>query len=181
MRKPYLIIVPLVVAAFLVVFYWDKNRVGNGSKKSEGDESVVQTGGGFSNESDLSESRSTTRKHRDNHKRPQRIKTDSGLIYQVLKEGDGVRPGLADKVQVIYRGNLEDGTEFDRSVGGQPISFRLNQVILGWGEGLQLMKVGAKYRFIIPPELAYGGRGAPPKIGPNETLIFEVELVGVQE
>jgi len=181
MRKPYLVIVPLVVAAFLVVFYWDKTRVENELKKPGGGEIIVQTGGGFYDGSDLSESRSTIRKHSRRQKKYQRIRTDSGLIYQVLKEGDGVRPGPTDKVQVIYRGNLEDGTEFDRSVGGRPISFRLNQVIKGWGEGLQLMKVGAKYRFIIPPELAYGGRGAPPKIGPNETLIFDVELVSVEK
>ncbi len=106
--------------------------------------------------------------------------TASGLQYEVLREGTGRMPAATDKVEVNYRGTLLDGTEFDSSYKrGQPIDFRLNQVIKGWTEGVQLMKEGAKYRFVIPPKLAYGQRGAPPAIGPDETLIFEVELIKV--
>ena len=106
--------------------------------------------------------------------------TASGLQYEVLTEGTGRMPRATDKVQVNYRGTLLDGTEFDSSYKrGKPIEFRLDQVIKGWTEGVQLMKEGAKYRFVIPSKLAYGQRGAPGAIGPDETLIFEVELLKV--
>lgn len=106
--------------------------------------------------------------------------TYSGLQYQVLKPGNGPRPSTYNKVEVHYHGTLTNGTVFDSSVQrGKPTTFGVTQVIPGWTEGLQLMQKGAKYKFIIPPNLAYGARGAPPKIGPNETLIFEVELLDV--
>ena len=104
----------------------------------------------------------------------------SGMQYQVLKEGEGTPPKATDTVTVQYRGTLIDGTEFDSSYRrGQPATFPLNKVIKGWTEGLQLMKPGAKYRFFIPPDLAYGPRGVASKIGPESTLIFEVELLSV--
>jgi FKBP-type peptidyl-prolyl cis-trans isomerase FklB len=105
----------------------------------------------------------------------------SGLQYQVLAEGEGTPPAWTDIVEVHYRGTLIDGTEFDSSHGrGQPATFSLDRVIRGWTEGLQLMRPGAKYRFVVPPELAYGEDGAEPGIGPNSTLVFEVELLSVK-
>lgn len=106
--------------------------------------------------------------------------TYTGLKYQVLRPGTGKSPSAYNKVKVHYHGYLPDGTVFDSSVQrGEPAVFPLNGVIPGWTEGIQLMKEGAKYRFTIPPELAYGARGAPPKIGPNQTLMFDVELFEV--
>ena len=108
--------------------------------------------------------------------------TDSGLQYKVLKEGTGKSPKATDTVTVHYRGTLINGTEFDSSLkSGAPAQFPLNRVISGWTEGVQLMKEGAKYQFFIPAKLAYGERGTPGgPIGPNETLIFEIELLKVQ-
>jgi FKBP-type peptidyl-prolyl cis-trans isomerase len=108
--------------------------------------------------------------------------TSTGLKYQVLKHGTGtVSPKATDTVKVHYHGTLLDGTVFDSSVErGQPISFPLNRVIPGWTEGLQLMKVGDKFKFVIPPELAYGPSSPSPKIPPNSTLVFEVELLGIE-
>ena len=107
--------------------------------------------------------------------------TESGLQYEALTEGKGKTPTDTDTVEVHYRGALIDGTEFDSSYKrNSSISFPLNGVIKGWTEGLQLMKEGAKYKFYIPPELAYGERGAGESIPPHSTLIFEVELLKVQ-
>jgi FKBP-type peptidyl-prolyl cis-trans isomerase len=108
--------------------------------------------------------------------------TPSGLKYQVLKQGTGtVSPKATDTVKVHYHGTLLDGTVFDSSVErGEPISFPLNGVIPGWTEGLQLMKVGDKFKFEIPANLAYGPNSPSPKIPPNSTLVFEVELLGIQ-
>ncbi|MFQ5442667.1 MAG: FKBP-type peptidyl-prolyl cis-trans isomerase [Thermodesulfobacteriota bacterium] len=105
--------------------------------------------------------------------------TASGLQYKVIKKGDGPMPKAADRVRVHYRGRLIDGKEFDSSYRRKrPAEFGLTQVIKGWTEGLQLMKVGSKYEFYIPSKLAYGKK-APPSIGPGQTLIFEVELLGI--
>lgn len=107
--------------------------------------------------------------------------TESGLQYQVLRAGEGTSPAATDTVKVHYEGRLLDGKVFDSSYQrGQPIEFPLNGVIPGWTEGVQLMKEGAKYRFFIPSQLAYGARGAGQDIGPNETLIFDVELLEVK-
>ncbi|MEE9322630.1 MAG: FKBP-type peptidyl-prolyl cis-trans isomerase [Granulosicoccus sp.] len=107
--------------------------------------------------------------------------TDSGLQYEVISEADGPKPTLEDTVSVHYVGTLIDGTEFDSSVArGEPAEFPLNGVIPGWTEGLQLMNVGSKYRFVIPSDLAYGDQGAGQSIGPGETLVFEVELLEIK-
>jgi FKBP-type peptidyl-prolyl cis-trans isomerase len=108
--------------------------------------------------------------------------TASGLKYQVLKHGTGtISPKATDTVKVHYHGTLLNGTVFDSSVQrGQPISFPLNAVIPGWTEGLQLMKVGDKFKFEIPPNLAYGPGSPSPAIPPNSTLVFEVELLGIE-
>jgi FKBP-type peptidyl-prolyl cis-trans isomerase len=106
--------------------------------------------------------------------------TDSGLQYQVLKEGDGPKPATTDTVEVHYRGTLIDGTEFDSSYKrGQPATFPVDKVIDGWTEALQMMNVGSKYKLFIPPDLAYGER-APSVIGPNAVLVFEVELLAIK-
>lgn len=107
--------------------------------------------------------------------------TPSGLKYQVLKQGTGtVSPTATDTVTVHYHGTLQNGTVFDSSVQrGQPASFPLNRVIRGWTEGVQLMKVGDKFKFEIPPDLAYGAQSPSPSIPPNSTLVFEVELLKI--
>ncbi|MDV6316797.1 FKBP-type peptidyl-prolyl cis-trans isomerase [Idiomarina sp. HP20-50] len=109
--------------------------------------------------------------------------TDSGLQYEVLKEGDGISPSATDMVEVHYEGTLVNGEVFDSSYErGEPTSFPLNRVIPGWTEGLQLMKEGGKYRFVIPADLAYGEREVGGgQIPPNSTLIFTVELLDVQK
>lgn len=111
------------------------------------------------------------------------ITTPSGLQYQVMTEGAGASPKATDNVKVHYTGMLLDGTVFDSSVQrGEPISFPLNGVIPGWTEGVQLMKVGSKHRLFIPSDLAYGPNGIPGSpIGPNATLVFEVELLGINQ
>ncbi|MHA4806526.1 FKBP-type peptidyl-prolyl cis-trans isomerase [Flavitalea flava] len=104
----------------------------------------------------------------------------SGLQYEVITEGTGIKPLATNKVTCHYHGTLIDGTVFDSSVKrGQPATFPLNAVIKGWTEGLQLMGTGSKWRFFIPAELGYGDRQVSAQIGPNSTLIFEVELLGV--
>lgn len=109
--------------------------------------------------------------------------TPSGLQYMVLRQGSGQRPKPTDRVRVNYHGTLLDGTVFDSSYerGGQPVEFLLNQVIPGWTEGVSMMPVGAKYRFWVPSELAYGEKGAGAQIGPNSTLVFDVELLAISQ
>ena len=107
--------------------------------------------------------------------------TESGLQYKVLTQGEGAKPKAEDVVKVHYKGTLMDGTEFDSSYPrNEPAVFPLNQVIPGWTEAVQLMNVGSKYQLFLPPNLAYGDRGAPPVIEPGSMLIFEVELIGIE-
>ena len=115
-----------------------------------------------------------------NREKPGVTELPSGLQYEVMIEGDGVKPNATDKVTCHYHGTLIDGTVFDSSVKrGQPATFPLNAVIKGWTEGLQLMTTGSKWRFFIPTQLGYGDRQVSAQIGPNCTLIFEVELLSV--
>ena len=118
----------------------------------------------------------------ENAKRDGVTETDSGLQYEVLTPAEGDKPSAEDRVTVHYRGTLIDGTEFDSSYSrGEPVTFPLGNVIAGWTEGVQLMSPSAKYKFVIPASLAYGERGAGNRIGPNETLVFEVELLSIEE
>lgn len=110
------------------------------------------------------------------------VVTDSGLQYKITTEGDGKSPTASDTVTVHYEGRLTDGTVFDSSLErGEPATFPVNGVIPGWTEALQLMSVGSKWELTIPSELAYGERGAGGKISPNAVLVFDVELLGIQE
>jgi FKBP-type peptidyl-prolyl cis-trans isomerase FkpA/FKBP-type peptidyl-prolyl cis-trans isomerase FklB len=109
-------------------------------------------------------------------------KTASGLIIKTLTPGKGASPKPTDKVKVHYQGALTDGTVFDSSIQrGEPVTFPLNGVIKCWTEGVQMMKVGEKSRLVCPAELAYGERGAPPRIKPGATLVFDVELLAIEQ
>ncbi len=118
----------------------------------------------------------------ENSKKPNIVSTASGLQYEVLTQGTGTtNPTATSNVTVHYKGTTIDGVEFDSSYNrGEPITFPLNGVIPGWTEGVQLMKEGAKYRFYIPSELAYGKQGQGRVIAPNSVLIFDVELIKIQ-
>ena len=118
----------------------------------------------------------------ENKKKEGVMTTASGLQYKILKEGTGEKPKATDTVKVHYRGTTLDGKEFDSSYKrNEPATFPLNGVIKGWTEGLQLMKAGSKFEFVIPSELAYGKPGHPPSIPPDATLIFEVELLDIEK
>lgn len=118
---------------------------------------------------------------RENRTKEGVVVTESGLQYEVLEQGEGPKPAASDRVRVHYRGTLLNGEEFDSSYArGEPVTFVLDQVIPGWTEGVQLMPVGSKYKFYIPADLGYGEQGGR-SIEPNATLIFEVELLGIEE
>jgi FKBP-type peptidyl-prolyl cis-trans isomerase FklB len=118
----------------------------------------------------------------ENKKKEGVVTLPSGLQYKIITQGTGNTPKATDTVTVNYRGSLVDGTEFDSSYKrGQPATFPVNGVIKGWTEALQLMKEGAKWQLFIPSDLAYGEKGAGNVIGPNATLIFDVELISAKE
>lgn len=116
----------------------------------------------------------------DNKAREGVVTLASGLGYRVLKPGDGRKPTISDSVDCLYRGTLLDGTEFDGTDPGKPATLKVSQLIPGWREALQLMPTGAHWQIFVPPQLAYGARGAGSDIGPNETLVFDVELVAIK-
>ena len=117
----------------------------------------------------------------ENAKKEGVVTLPSGLQYEVLQEGEGAIPTESDRVKCHYHGTLIDGRVFDSSVErGQPAVFGVNQVIRGWVEALQLMPIGSKWRLFVPSDLAYGAQGAGDMIGPNSTLIFDVELLGIE-
>jgi FKBP-type peptidyl-prolyl cis-trans isomerase FklB len=110
------------------------------------------------------------------------VERPSGLQYKILRQGDGQHPGTDDSVVVQYRGRLLDGREFDSSYErGEPTTLKVGSTIKGWQEALPLMQVGSKWRLFVPPDLAYGERGVGDTIGPNQTLIFDVELISVKQ
>jgi FKBP-type peptidyl-prolyl cis-trans isomerase FklB len=116
-----------------------------------------------------------------NADKPGIVELPGGIQYEIIKEGSGAKPGPTSEVTCHYHGTLIDGTVFDSSVQrGSPASFPLNRVIKGWTEALQLMPLGSKWRLFLPPAMAYGDRQVGAVIGPNSTLIFEVELLGIK-
>jgi FKBP-type peptidyl-prolyl cis-trans isomerase len=116
----------------------------------------------------------------DNKTKDGVVTLPSGLQYKILTAGTGPKPTAADKVTCNYRGTMIEGKEFDSSYKrGEPVTFSVGEVIKGWSEALQLMPVGSKWQLFVPPDLAYGAQGAGQQIGPNSTLIFEVELISI--
>ena len=171
MNKQAIIIGGVVCIVVLTLIYPQKDSE---QKKDQATEIVDETSNTPSEESNFS--------FQNAEEGGTLIKTASGLQYEIIKMGNGEKPNATDKVEVHYHGTLEDGMVFDSSVDrGETISFPLNRVIKGWTEGVQLMPVGSKFKFIIPPELAYGERGAGGVIPPNATLIFEVELFSIKK
>ena len=117
----------------------------------------------------------------ENASRPEVSTTASGLQYEVLREGEGNSPATDDRVRLHYRGTLVDGTEFDASYGGDPAEFSVGGVIEGFAEAIQLMREGSHFRVVIPPDIGYGASGAGNMIGPDATLVFEIELIEIVE
>jgi FKBP-type peptidyl-prolyl cis-trans isomerase FklB len=118
----------------------------------------------------------------ENVKKQGNMTTESGLQYKILKAGEGISPESGDTVTVHYKGTFIDGEEFDSSYSkGEPQTFQVNRVIKGWTEALQMMKVGAKWKIFLPPRLAYGQKGDGETIPPNKVLVFEIELLSVED
>lgn len=176
-------IVPVIVMVGAAIFLVFRSSDGAGADTrggvGSGQSGAIAPGAGAvgSDGEGRGDRKLSTRVFRD---RAKVVTTESGLQYEVLQEGEGESPGPNDVVEVHYEGILEDGMVFDSSyLRGSPSKFGVNQVIKGWTEGLQLMKPGATYRFVIPPNLGYGDRGAGDKIPGNATLDFEVTLLSV--
>jgi len=170
------------LAAFGFAACDSKSDSAGADSSSFGSKSGATSVGGASGGEEGGEARPGKSGPREKSDRPAVSTTASGLKYTVLKSGSGtVHPQASDKVTVHYHGTLLNGTVFDSSVDrGQPATFPLNRVIPGWTEGVQLMKVGDKFKFEIPAPLAYGAASPSPAIPPNSTLVFEVELLEIQ-
>jgi FKBP-type peptidyl-prolyl cis-trans isomerase FklB len=156
---------------------------GKATMKQEDADRIIQ---GYMSEKEKAKGADNLKKGQDfleANKSKEGVKTTaSGMQYIVLKEGNGAKPSLNDKVTTHYHGTLVDGTVFDSSVDrGQPASFPVSGVIPGWTEALQMMSVGSKWKLFLPSNLAYGERGAGGKIGPNTVLVFEVELLSIDK
>ena len=174
-------IVLLVGAVLFLVFRSDKKAEDDQSKseKARSAQAVPSSSSSGGEDGKVDRRLVSKRVLRD---KPKVITTESGLRYEILIEGEGASPGPSSRVKVDYSGTLADGTVFDSSrERGQPAVFTLNQVIKGWTEGLQIMKPGALYRFVIPSDLAYGNSGAGNVIPAGATLTFEVELISIEK
>lgn len=181
-----IVIVLGLLAAAAALFFWPEGETepgkdsGSEVTRSESGRTRSAGGAGRAGEGGKTSATRSDRVLRDQAKII--VTTDSGLQYEVLTEGSGERPTLLSNVKVHYVGTLLDGTVFDSSRDrGAPAVFGLHGVIKGWGEGLQLMTPGSTYRFIIPPNLAYGSKGAGDSIPADATLEFEVELISIEE
>ena len=167
--KKYIIFITIIILTTSALYF---SFDGNGVKKMENKEGVERMKNKEGAKRMINEQTDAENKE---------IETASGLKYEIITMGDGEKPEATDRVTVHYHGTLIDGTVFDSSIDrGQTITFGLNQVIKGWTEGLQLMPIGSKFKFIIPPELGYGERDMG-TIPANSTLIFEVELFDIQK
>jgi len=171
-----------LAAAFGLTACDSKSESATNESKSGSASGTSVTGGSNAEGSDSGAGKPTKVGPRDEAAKSETKTTASGLKYTVMKHGTGkVNPKATDKVTVHYHGTLLNGTVFDSSVDrGEPITFGLNQVIPGWTEGVQLMVVGDKFKFEIPANLAYGPQSPSPLIPPNSTLVFEVELLGIE-
>jgi FKBP-type peptidyl-prolyl cis-trans isomerase/cyclophilin family peptidyl-prolyl cis-trans isomerase len=174
---------PVVIKSVRLVSEFDREKVSALAKASEEKAAAAAAAAEEAKKKAAEERAEKARAHVEKLEKElgkKAITTDSGLAYFVLVEGDGPSPNPTDRVEVHYTGWLLDGTQFDSSVDrGTPAEFPLNGVIRGWTEGVGLMKVGAKHKLVIPPELAYGVRGRA-SIPPNATLVFDIELLGIK-
>ena len=166
--------------AFMKAFY-DMKENKDYDIKPEETQQIIQTYANKKKDEQKQANLEKSKKFLEENKKKEGFEvTESGLQYKVIDEGSGKSPGENDRVKVHYEGTLSDGEVFDSSYErDEPAKFRVNRVIPGWTEALKKMKVGGKWKVVIPPELGYGERGARGAIGPNEALVFEVELLEI--
>lgn len=181
MKSRDLLIVLILLAGAVFFFFQDEKTADEDEEERATEAKRANAQSISSRSTDADGNSRVVRSSRVWRPKPEMVTTESGLKYEILEEGVGERPGPTSKVKVHYVGTLADGTVFDNSHDrGVAAGFGLDQVIKGWAEGLQLMRPGARYRFVIPPELGYGEVGAGRAIPANATLTFEVELLEVE-